>query len=127
MIKSYSELTSKEREKLRGELLRINREKKCHYCGIEEEKFRTIWGDKFYGADKRGRRLEVDHINPDRKDIDLEHPDLDNLVFACSLCNMAKSNMFYYDEFIRVGKVINDIWQAREKSGRPPLSTKLKP
>ena len=124
MIKSYPDLTPKEKRKLRGELLKIHREKKCHYCGIEEEKFQTIWGDKFYGSDKRGRTLEFDHIDPNKKDIDLENPDLDNLVFACALCNMAKSNMFYYDEFIKVGKVINEIWQAREKSGRPPLSKK---
>jgi len=30
---------------------------------------------------------------------------------------MAKSNMFTYDEFKKVGKVIEEIWQKRKMSG----------
>ncbi len=32
---------------------------KCHYCGIEERDFLSIWGE-FYGGKKRGSRLEID-------------------------------------------------------------------
>ena len=41
----------------------------------------------------------------------------ENCVLACALCNMAKSNIFASEEFQRVGKVIEQIWQQREKSG----------
>jgi hypothetical protein len=126
MIKSYSKLTLKEKEGLREKLRSKTPEKKCHYCEIEKDDFQKIWGDKFYGKGNRGRRLEIDHIDATKKEIDLENPDLNNLVFACALCNMAKSNMFYYDEFKKVGTVIKEIWQEREKSGRPPLSRKSK-
>lgn len=70
--------------------------------------------------------MEFDHKDPNQKTVDLENPDLDNLVFACALCNMAKSNMFYYDEFLKIGAEINKIWQAREKSGRTPVSDSSK-
>lgn len=49
MIRSFSKLTSKQKENLRKELLKIHSEKKCHYCGIPEEKFQKILGNMFYG------------------------------------------------------------------------------
>ena len=90
----------------------------CHYCNIREEDFSGLWG-KFYGLPHRGKRLEID-----RKDavviegnsnikIDREYTD-DNCVLACALCNMAKSNMFTHEEFRKVGKVIEEIWQTRK-------------
>ena len=93
----------------------------CHYCGIQDADFLCLWGE-FYGLPYRGRRLEVE-----RKEtvvirgrtierVDPEHT-LENCVLACALCNMAKSNMFTYDEFRKVGKVIQEIWQRRKESG----------
>lgn len=120
MRKKYCDLTKRDKDGLREKLRRIQSERNCHYCGIEENDFRTIWGKKFYGGTKRGGTLEIDHLDPKIKDIDLENPNLDNLVFACALCNMAKSNMFYPDEFEKVGAVIREIWQERKKSGRLP-------
>jgi len=80
---------------------------KCHYCGIEEGDFVKAWGDRFYGGITRGRILEVDH-----KD-NAGGSDMENCVLTCALCNMAKSNIFEYEEFKRVGAVIKEIWQQR--------------
>lgn len=79
---------------------------KCHYCGIAEKDFFTIWGD-FYGSKKRGSRLEVD-----RKDNRGDY-EIDNCVLACAICNCAKSDKFTYDEFKYVGKAIGRVWLKR--------------
>jgi 5-methylcytosine-specific restriction endonuclease McrA len=81
---------------------------KCHYCGIEEKDFPTVWGKTFYGGIKRGRILEIDHIDNSLGD------DVANCVLACALCNMAKSDKFTYEEFKKVGDVIKEIWQQRK-------------
>jgi len=82
----------------------------CHYCGTtndqssrlyEMRKTRTRGG-------KRGKRLELDRINPD-----LPYDCLDNLVWCCYWCNNAKSNFFSDQEFksiaVEIGKVLNEI------------------
>ena len=93
----------------------------CHYCGIQEEDFLGLWGE-FYGLPYRGRRLEVEHKeavvikgNEIVKTVREDTPE--KCVLACALCNMAKSNMFTYAEFKKVGKVIEEIWQERKMSG----------
>jgi 5-methylcytosine-specific restriction endonuclease McrA len=102
-------LSSKKKEELRNQLYERDG-RKCHYCGIEEDDFRKIWGELFYGAKKRGQTLEID-----RKDNNQGY-NMANCVLACALCNMAKSNKFHYAEFKRVGNVVREIWQER-KSG----------
>ena len=100
-----NKLNIKEREDLRDKL--YDRDgRKCHYCGIEEEEFKLIWG-LFYGK-KRGKILEVD-----RKDNEKRYS-IKNCVLACSICNNAKSDKFTYKEFKRVGVVIKEIWQQRK-------------
>jgi len=101
-------LSNKEKELLRNQLYKRDGHK-CYYCGIAEDEFNTIWGDTFYGGIKRGRKLEID-----RKDNDSEY-DLTNCVLACSICNMAKSDKFTYEEFQRVGETIKEIWQKRSR------------
>lgn len=81
--------------------------KKCHYCGIPEDNFRSVWGT-FYGTGRRGTRLEID-----RKDCNGPY-ETDNYVLACALCNMAKTDKFTHEEFLKIGKVINRIWRNRE-------------
>ncbi len=83
--------------------------KRCHYCGIEEEDVIPLWR-RFYGQDKRGKRLELD-----RKDNEKDYH-TQNCVLACAVCNCAKSNKFTYEEFLKVGVVIKEIWQQREKT-----------
>ena len=101
-----SMLTSKEKTELREQLYARDGTK-CHYCGIEESEFRKVWGEPFYGSNRRGRKLEVDHKDSSQGD------DLANCVLACALCNMAKSDKFTYEEFKKVGDVIREIWQRR--------------
>jgi hypothetical protein len=89
--------------------------RKCHYCGIAEDDFRAVWGQKFYGGVKRGGRLEIDRKN---------HQgiyEISNCVLACALCNMAKSDMFTYNEFKRLGVVIREIWQHHVEEIQRPL------
>lgn len=102
-------LNSKKKEELRNQLYERDG-RKCHYCGIEEDDFPKLWGKFFYGANKRGRKLEIDCKDNSRG------YDMANCVLACALCNMAKSDKFDYEEFKRVGSVIREIWQRR-KSG----------
>jgi len=80
---------------------------KCHYCGIEDEDIPKIWG-KIYGGKTR-KRLEVEHKDSSQGDT------LQNCVLACPVCNIAKSDIFTYEEFKRVGDVIKEIWQQRKK------------
>ncbi|MFC1910495.1 hypothetical protein ACFLXC_04325 [Chloroflexota bacterium] len=94
----------------------------CHYCGIQEGDFRKLWGEKFYGGTKRGGRLEVEHkdavVIKGNEIVKMEREDTpEKCVLACALCNMAKSNMFTYEEFKKVGKVIEKIWRQRQRSG----------
>lgn len=107
MAKQFK-LTSTEKSQLRNELYRRDG-KQCHYCGIQENEFYQLWGGPFYGGYRRGRRLEID-----RKVNSLGY-DIKNCVLACPICNMAKSDKFSYDEFKKVGEVINQIWQNRKK------------
>jgi len=82
---------------------------KCHYCSIEEKDI-PIWG-KIYGGKTR-KRLEVEHKDSSQGDT------LQNCVLACPVCNIAKSNIFSYEEFKRVGDVIKEIWQRRREQGK---------
>ena len=71
---------------------------KCEYCGVSQEKLRQI-------AIIRGKENEPNFtlngkqkrkngaMEIDRKDQKLEYEVIDNLVFACPLCNNAKSNL----------------------------------
>ncbi len=113
-MESAIKLSQSEKNKLR-DLLYLRDGGKCHYCGIEEEEFCNVWGKYFYGGIKRGRVLEIDHKNNDS-----QNNNLDNLVLACALCNMAKSDKIKHDEFIKVGEVIREIWKQRKKSGIKP-------
>jgi hypothetical protein len=65
--------------------------------------FDEIWGASFYGATKRGRKLEID-----RKDNSVGYSP-ENCVLACAICSMAKSDKFIHKEFVKVGNVIRNI------------------
>jgi 5-methylcytosine-specific restriction endonuclease McrA len=98
-------LTNQQKKEIRKQLYERDG-KRCHYCGIDKKDFPKIWGT-FYGGIKRGQTLEIDHKDNKKGN------DLTNLVLACALCNMAKSDKFTYDEFLKVGKVIEEIWRNR--------------
>lgn len=108
-------LTTLERKKLGGMTKKMiyktlcKRDgKKCHYCGIEEQDVLPLW-KQFYKQDKRGFRLELD------KKYSEGDYNIENCVLACAVCNCAKSNKFTYEEFLKVGIVIKEIWQQRKK------------
>ena len=111
LTRKYSELSHSEKERIRNDLYK-RYGKKCHYCLIEEDAFRDVWGATFYCGLKRGRRLEIDHKDPEKR----ESCDENDMVLACALCNMAKTDKLNEQEFMRVGKVINEIWQEKLKT-----------
>lgn len=94
------------RKEARGLLEKTGITKICEYCGIDEGNFPKVCGT-FYGG-KRGKRLEPDH-----KDNDYKNNNINNLCWACCLCNCAKSDKLTHQEMIEVGAVIKKIWQKR--------------
>jgi 5-methylcytosine-specific restriction endonuclease McrA len=101
-------VNKRKKEELRKKLYQ-KYESNCYYCGIEEGAFIRIWGG-FYGKNKRGIRLELD-----RKDNKRGY-NLENCILACAICNNAKSDKFTYQEFLRIGKTIREIWISRRKN-----------
>ncbi|HLN20517.1 MAG TPA: hypothetical protein VK213_05470 [Bacteroidales bacterium] len=87
----------------------LETEMKCHYCGLTENDMMLLW-QKYPRLTKRtrGRKLEID-----RKQPDLPYSCTDNLVYCCYWCNNAKTDTFSEEEFLKVGKVIREIWKKR--------------
>jgi 5-methylcytosine-specific restriction endonuclease McrA len=125
----YSKLNKEEKDELDKLLKRLDEKKgrwrnkrlrdlykkmygdKCHYCKIPESKIAKIWKPIY--SKKKGNE-----IVSTRKGLELEHKDGDktnnsrkNLSLACPICNIAKSDQFNEEQFIRVGKVIKEIWE----------------
>ena len=111
MTESHSKLSNKDKENLRTQLYKRDGTK-CHYCEIEEEDIPKIWNPIYAkkGGKSKRMELEVEH-----KDGNKENWRKENLVLACAICNISKSNQFTYDEFKKVGNVIREIWQQRKK------------
>lgn len=93
----------------------IQKEKKCHYCGITEEKINILLTHeklKTSRIDKRGKKLELDRkVNTPNREYDIN-----NLEYACYWCNNAKTDSFTEVEFKKVGKVFEKIWEERLSS-----------
>jgi hypothetical protein len=81
----------------------IEQQNQCEYCHLPGDTMQ-YYGKNFRldgnGNPKRGKRLEID-----RKD-NSEPYSPHNCVLACYPCNNAKSDVFSYDEFIKIGKTI---------------------
>ena len=82
----------------------------CYYCGTTNEQSSRLYEirkNRTRGG-KRGKRLEMDRINPD-----LPYDSLDNVVWCCYWCNNAKSNFFSGQEFksiaVEMGKALRRI------------------
>jgi len=101
------ELSTKEKRNLRTQLYKRDGTK-CHYCGIEEKEFTNIWKKPIYKVGTR-KKLEIEH-----KDGNNQNWDWENLVLACPICNISKSDQFTYVEFRKVGNLIREIWQKRK-------------
>lgn len=83
-------------------------EKGCFYCGTTNKTSEALYRIQRDGkrpdatrGGKRGKRLELDRINPN-----LPYDNLDNIVWCCYWCNNAKSNFFTKKEFEPVAKEI---------------------
>lgn len=84
-------------------------EKKCHYCHITPEGIDKLWKlDPNITKRNRGKNLEIDRKNPN-----LAYDDTENLVFSCYWCNNAKTDTFTDTEFLKIGKVIEEVWRER--------------
>jgi len=70
----------------------------CHYCGLPADT-NCCYG-KYFRKGRRGRSLEVDRKNSGGK------YSAKNCVLACYPCNNAKSDVFSYEEFVKIGKAI---------------------
>ncbi len=84
----------------------------CEYCGLKSEESLIL----FYKypvstrGGRRGKRLELDRINPAIKNYG---EDINNLALSCYWCNNAKTNYFTYEEFKVIGDKIKEIQQYR--------------
>ena len=85
-------------------------DKGCLYCGTTNEQSLELHNLRLHAMrrGKRGRRLELDRMNPV-----LPYDNLQNIVWCCYWCNNAKSNFFKSDEFteiaLSIGKVLSRI------------------
>ena len=87
----------------------ISRKHKCEYCDITKEKITSLInsGKLNKKKDTRGWSLEIDRKKPN-----FEYT-RENCVWCCYWCNNAKTDEFSYDEFKKIGKVIESIWKGR--------------
>lgn len=80
--------------------------RRCVYCGIDQA--------QLYALDilnpRNGSRYEA--IGVDRVDNDQPYV-LSNLVPCCPLCNQIKSQLLTYDEMMKLGPQLRDLWDAR--------------
>jgi len=74
-----------------------NEPHKCTYCGISEKIFKEIKGKYSLQVDKKNPKLGYT---------------IDNIVWACRICNTMKSNILTYEEMIEIGlKYIKPKWE----------------
>ena len=88
-----------------------NEEKKCYYCNLSEDDLDSLnnqYGHINKRYPKRGKVLEID-----RKISSVSYLNINNLVLSCYWCNNAKTDTFTEMEFLKIGKVINQIWSIR--------------
>lgn len=85
--------------------------KECYYCKITENEISKLW-ERYPKLTKRsrGKKLEIERLEPNEPYINTK-----NLVFSCYWCNNAKTDTFTKDEFLKVSKVIEQIWKERLK------------
>jgi hypothetical protein len=85
-------------------------EKGCNYCGTSPQDTIKLYSEApsppyWTRGGKRGKRLELDRVDPSKK-----YDELENLVWCCYWCNNSKSNFFNKEEFepiaVEIGKAI---------------------
>ncbi|EAJ1255024.1 hypothetical protein A0Y59_07585 [Campylobacter lari] len=70
-------------------------ERKCYYCGITEEKLEILFKNKIIQSKKPSFNgtLQIERLNPNKGYVE------DNCVWACCICNNAKSDMINAKNF----------------------------
>lgn len=87
----------------------------CHYCGTTNFRSKELFDLQRNGSrldatrgGKRGKRLELDRLDPSQP-----YDNLNNIVWCCYWCNNSKSNFFTEEEFkpiaIEIGNVLKKI------------------
>jgi hypothetical protein len=79
------------------DFVEFTRSTHCHYCDGE------VWWKTY--SEERMRGKHTRSYNLDRKDNLLGYLK-SNVVVCCTRCNRAKNNLFTYDEWVRIGKII---------------------
>ena len=108
-------------ERGRGKPLRMTREemlgvfglapdRRCHYCGISEADYVGLAVPTPSG--RPGLRLGLDRIDTQASYT------VDNVVVCCLVCNRVKSSTFTYDEMVRIGERIEEVWKDRGLDAR---------
>jgi hypothetical protein len=87
----------------------ITSRNECEYCHITVEKIKALIDAQLLNKkkDTRGWSLEIDRKKPN-----YEYTK-ENCVWCCYWCNNAKTDEFSYDEYKKIGKVIESIWDGR--------------
>jgi 5-methylcytosine-specific restriction endonuclease McrA len=93
--KAFYSWYDKQAEKQRG---------RCWYCHLPGDT-RTHY-HRWFREDRRGINLEVD-----RKDNSGPYSP-HNCVLACYPCNNAKSDVFSYEEFLKIGETVRKVKQG---------------
>lgn len=80
-------------------------DKGCSYCGSTNEQSLELYNlrPNATRGGKRGKRLELDRMNPF-----VPYDNLENIVWCCYWCNNTKSNFFTADEFAGIAKAIGE-------------------
>lgn len=87
----------------------------CDYCGLTSNESLALFNKypQSTRGGRRGKRLELDRIDPQIKNYG---QDIHNLALACYWCNNAKTNYFTFEEFKKIGERIKEVQQARINS-----------
>lgn len=77
-------------------------DKKCIYCGIKEEDLHKVSD----AHNNNSKRLTIDRMNSSK------NYEKDNIVLACSKCNLIKNDLFSYGEMKEIAqKYISPKWR----------------
>lgn len=81
----------------------------CAYCNISLKEINELSKNNKIRNKRsfRGYTLELD-----RKEPNYEYTP-DNIVLSCYWCNNAKTDEFSYGEFVKIGKIIREVWDNR--------------
>lgn len=89
------------------QFLNFTKHETCFYCN-------EVIGWKKHGYDASEKtRGQAYHL--DRKNNDVGYT-MENCVVACSRCNWSKSNLFTFEEWCRVGKVLKEMKEENKEN-----------